>query len=161
MLRWLAFAAIAALAALVACGHAPRATSEPGTAHAAPVAPPPPIAADAAVPLTLDEDLPRLAERSVAMYRDLATLLGAASTDCPGVAAKLDVIASDNKEVLEANAKVLHAGHDRIQQLKAALEPHQAELDAAAQTLAASQTMKGCAHDAAFARAIDRLLGEP
>jgi hypothetical protein len=45
--------------------------------------------------------------------------------------------------------------------LKSAVEPHQAELDAAAQTIGASATMKTCSEQPAFAKAIDRLLGEP
>lgn len=146
-----------ALAMLVsACGHAPP-PAEPGTTHVAPAAAP----ADAAAPPALDDDLPRLAERSVAMYQALAKLLGEPSTDCPAVAGKLDAIATEYADAIAANAKVLHAGHDKIQRLKSAVEPHQAELDAAAQTIGASATMKTCSEQAAFAKAIDRLLGEP
>jgi len=149
MLRWLA------LAVLASCGHPAPAPTEPGGTHATP---PPP---DAAGPKTLDDDLPRLAERSVALYEELAKVLGPPpSTDCAAVAQKLDKIATDNADVLAANAKVLHAGHDKIQQLKNAIEPHQDALDAAAKVISESQTMKTCAEDPAFAKAIDRLLGE-
>lgn len=151
MLRWLA------IAALVGCGHAPPAGSETGTTHATPVKAP----ADAAQPPGLDDDLPRLAERSTALYQQLAKVLGPpGSTDCAAIARELDKVASDNADVLAANAKVLHAGHDKIQQLKTAIEPHQDVLDAAAKTISESQTMKTCSEDAGFAKAIDRLLGE-
>jgi hypothetical protein len=147
------------IAALVGfgCKHAAPTSTEPG--HAA-TGPAPDSHADAA-PRSLDDDLGKLAERSVAMYQAIAKLLGEPSSDCAGVAAKLDVITQDNADVIAANAKVLHAGHEKIQQLKAALEPHQAELDAAAQTIGGSQTMKTCSSNAAFSKATDRLLGEP
>ncbi|MEO6771580.1 MAG: hypothetical protein ABI467_00975 [Kofleriaceae bacterium] len=154
MLRWLA------IAGLACCGHAPPAPAspEPGTSHAPPVVAP----ADAAPPPGLDDDLPRLAERSVALYHTLAEVLGPpAATDCAAVARQLDKVATDNAEVIDANARVLHAGHDKIQRLKAAIEPHQAALDASAKIISDSQTMKTCADQAAFAKAIDRLLGEP
>jgi hypothetical protein len=150
MLRWLV------IAVLASCGHAPPAGSETGATHATPVAP-----ADAAAPPGLDDDLPRLAERSTALYQQLAQVLGPpAATDCAAVARQLDKVATDNADVLAANAKVLHAGHDKIQRLKNAIEPHQDALDAAAKTISESQTMKTCAEDAGFAKAIDRLLGE-
>jgi hypothetical protein len=151
MLRWLA------IAALASCGHAPPASSETGATHATPVAAP----ADAAQPPGLDDDLPKLAERSTALYQQLAKVLGPpGSTDCAAIARELDKVATDNADVLAANARVLHAGHDKIQALKNAIEPHQDALDAAAKTISESQTMKTCAEDAGFAKAIDRLLGE-
>jgi ABC-type amino acid transport substrate-binding protein len=150
MLRWFVLAMLAS-----ACGHAPPPQDPPGTTHVA-AAP-----ADAAPPPGLDDDPPRLAERSVAMYQALAKLLGEPSTDCVAVAGKLDGIASEYADAIAANAKVLHAGHDKIQRLKTAIEPHQAELDTAAQTIGASSTMKACSEQPAFAKAIDRLLGEP
>ncbi|HET9988862.1 MAG TPA: hypothetical protein VFQ65_10080 [Kofleriaceae bacterium] len=151
MLRWLA------IAVLASCGHAPPAGPEPGTTHATPPAAP----ADAAPPPGLDDDLPKLAERSTALYEQLAKVLGPpAATDCAAVARELDKVASENADVLAANARVLHAGHEKIQRLKNAIEPHQDALDAAAKTISESQTMKTCAEDAAFAKAIDRLLGE-
>ncbi|MEP6864754.1 MAG: hypothetical protein ABJE66_29310 [Deltaproteobacteria bacterium] len=151
MLRWLA------IAALASCGHAPPAGSETGATHATHASAP----ADAAQPPGLDDDLPRLAERSTTLYQQLAKVLGPpAVADCATVARDLDKIAADNADVLAANAKVLHAGHDKIQQLKNAIEPHQDVLDAAAKTISESQTMKTCAEDAGFAKAIDRLLGE-
>ena len=56
--------------------------------------------------------------------------------------------------------RVLHAGHAKIKQLKAAREPYDADFDAAAQTIAKSATMRACSGDAAFAKAFDRLSGE-
>lgn len=147
MSRWIV------IAFLAACGHAPP-PAEP--THATPTAQP----ADAAAPAGLEDDFPRLAERSVAMYQALAKLLGEPSTDCPAVATKLDAIATEYTDAITANAKVLHAGHDKIQKLKTAIEPHQAELDTAANTISASTTMKTCSEQPAFAKAIDRLLGE-
>ncbi|MEO8843916.1 MAG: hypothetical protein ABI591_17285 [Kofleriaceae bacterium] len=152
------------IAALVwiGCGHAPPTSPETGPSHATGSATP--RAPDA--PVALDDDLDRLAELSTRMYQAIAKVLGEPSTaphdgDCAAVAAKLDAITHDDAEVIAANAKVLHAGHPKIQALKTALEPHQAELDAAAQTIGASQTMKTCSSDPAFEKATDRLLGEP
>ena len=149
MLRWLL------IAVLASCGHAPPAGPETGGTHATPTPP-----ADAAPPPGLDDDLPKLAERSTALYEQLAKVLGPPATDCAAVTRELDKVATDNADVLAANARVLHAGHDKIQRLKAAIEPHQDALDAAAKTISESQTMKTCAEDAGFAKAIDRLLGE-
>jgi hypothetical protein len=148
-----------AIAALVwiGCGHAPPTSPETGTSHATGSATP--RAPDA--PVALEDDLARLAAQSTLMYQAIAKVLGEPSTDCAAVAAKLDAITHDDAEVIAANAKVLHAGHPKIQALKAALEPHQAELDAAAQAIGASQTMKTCSSDPAFGKATDRLLGEP
>src|SRR3569623_1980408 len=152
MLRWWL-----AIAVLASCGHAPPASPETGTTHVSPAATP----ADAAGPPALDDDLPRLAERSVALYAQLARVLGPpAASDCAAVARDLAKLGADNADVLAANAKVLPAGHDKIQRLKNAIEPHQDALDAAAKVISESQTMKTCSEDAGFAKAIDRLLGE-
>ena len=147
------------IAALVwiGCGHAPPTSPETGTSHATGSATP--IAPDA--PVALEDDPARLAALSTQMYQAIAKVFAEPSTDCAAIAAKLDVIIHDDAEVIAANAKVLHAGHQKIQALKAALEPHQAELDATAQTIGSSQTMKTCSSDPAFEKATDRLLGEP
>jgi hypothetical protein len=55
---------------------------------------------------------------------------------------------------------VLKAGHDKIKRLKATLEPHAADFDAAAKTIMESQTMRACSQDPAFAKVMDRLVGE-
>ena len=142
----------------VGCGHAPPTSTETaGTSHAAGSASP--IAPDA--PSKLEDDPVRLATLSTQMFQAIAKLLVEPSTECTAVATKLDAIIHDDTEVIEANAHVLHAGNQKIQALKAALEPHQADLDAAAQTIGASATMRTCANDPAFAKSIDRLLGEP
>ena len=136
----------------IGCGHAP--SPAPETTHATPA-----VAPDA--PRALEDDPQRLATLSTQLFQDIAKLLAAGSTDCAQVAGELDKIATAGADTIAANAKVLHGGHDKIQALKAALEPHQADLDAAAQTIGSSATMKTCAKDPAFAKATDRLLGEP
>jgi hypothetical protein len=153
MWRWIAIAA-----ALVACGHAaPPAAPAPGTTHATPDAGP---SVDAA-PVALDADLPELARRSVALYQELAKALADANSDCSAATTKLDAIATTYADVIEANARVLHAGHERIKQLKAALVPYEADLDAAAQQIVSSPTMRACSQDPGFANVMDRLVGEP
>jgi DNA-binding transcriptional regulator YbjK len=125
--------------------------------HAAP----PDAPGAAAAPLGLDDDLPRLATRAVAMYQAIASVLAEPSTDCAAVTTKLGAIETANQDAITATAKVLHAGHDKIQRLRAALEPRQVELDASARTIAASAAMKACSSDPGFGLAIDHLLGEP
>lgn len=95
------------------------------------------------------------------MYHAIATVLAEPLADCAAIAAKLGAIETTNQDAITATAKVLHAGHDKIQRLRAALEPRQAELDASAQTIAASAAMKACSNDPGFGLAIDHLLGEP
>jgi hypothetical protein len=138
----------------IGCGHAPSTAPETGTTHVQPVV----VAPDA--PRALEDDPHRLATLSTLMFQDIAKLLAAGSTDCAQVSGELDAIAKTYAEAIFANAKVLHGGHDKIQALKAALEPHQADLDTAAQTIGASPTMKTCSGDPAFAKAVDGLLGE-
>jgi hypothetical protein len=84
-----------------------------------------------------------------------------ANGDCLAATAKINALADANADVIAANARVLHAGHDEVVQLRAALEPHAAELDASAKAIVQSSTMASCAHDPAFAKAIDRIGGEP
>jgi len=125
---------------------------------------PPPVAIDAGVAHAvidapaLDRDLPRLVERSLAMYRDVAGAL-AASADCAVVAARLGELARGYRDVVDANAKVLHDG--RAKELRAALEPHGDAFDASARTIVQSPTMAKCSQDAAFAKAFDALLEPP
>lgn len=112
-------------------------------------------------PLGLADDLPALAVRAVAMYQAIANVVAEPTPDCAAIATKLGALESTNQDAVTATAKVLHAGHDRIQKLRAALEPHQAELDASARVIAAAPAMKTCSNDLGFADAIDHLLGEP
>jgi CxxC motif-containing protein (DUF1111 family) len=126
--------------------------------------PPPPVqvtepapVADAAV--ALDQDLPRLVERSLAMYRDVAKALADNPEDCGAAAGKLGQLAGVYREVVTANAKVLHDG--RAKQLKAALEPHGEAFDRSAQAIMHSPALARCAQEPAFATAIDELLEAP
>jgi hypothetical protein len=151
MSRWVALAI-----AVAGCGHtAPTPGTGPTTitTNTPPDAAPPPDAA-------LEDDLPRLAERSVQLYAGWEHALADANGDCAAATAKLDALADANAEVIAANAKVLAAGHDKVAALRAALEPHAAELDASAKAIVQSPTMAACHGDAAFARAIDRLGGD-
>ena len=152
--------AIAALVSCASCGHGAPAgadTAASGALQPAPHSAP----AQSAPKKALDEDLPKLAARAVAMYQAIASTLAEPFADCAAIAAKLDAIETANRDAVTATARVLHAGHDKIQKLRAALEPHQVELDASAQAIAASSPMKSCANDPGFAAAIDHLLGEP
>ena len=112
-----------------------------------------------AKPFTLDDDLPALATRAVAMYQELARAL-AESTDCAATTAKLQTIEAAYADVIAANSRVLHSGRDKIKQLHVALEPHQADFDAAAQAIVQSPAMTKCSQDPAFAHVIDALVGE-
>jgi hypothetical protein len=145
------------LAAAVACSRPPPAPhSEP--AHVV-------VVADAAVvdAAPLDQDLPRLVERAIAMYQDIAAALvvpspsGASGKDCAAATAKLRQLAGTYRDVVAANAKVLHDG--RAKELKAALEPHGDAFDAGARAIMQSPTMSACAQDPGFTKALDELLG--
>ncbi len=153
--------AIAALVSCTCCSHAAPTGSETGSSGAHPVAPLQSAPQQTAPERALEDDLPKLAARAVAMYHAIARALAEPSPDCAAIAAKLGAIETANRDAITATAKVLHAGHDKIQSLRAALEPHQAELDASAQAIAASAPMKACSNDPGFAVAIDHLLGEP
>ncbi len=145
-MRWVSLV----LCALAACGHPAPAPEHPGGTPA-----PPP---DATKPL--DEDLPRLAARAVEMYQAQLRALTEAGKDCAAAAAKIDAVADNYADVTAANTKIAHAGHEKIKQLKAALAPHDAELDAAAQQIAAAITASNCASDPTFGKALDR-FGAP
>lgn len=150
MSRWAWLAAVA-----IACGHAAPAT--PGHGSAAPRASP-----DAGIdaPLALADDLPRLAERAVQLYADWKTALDEAGTDCAAAATKLNALADANADVIAANRQLYRASRTRIEQFRAELAKHQAELDASAQAIVDAPAMRTCSSDAAFARAVDRLGGE-
>ena len=162
-------------AVLAACsGRAPGPVASPvaSTAGAAPpaaAAPAPPAAAPgpaaAAAPAPavdaapLDQDLPRLVERALAMYRDVAATLTASGNDCAAASARLRELSVRYRDVVTANAKVLRDG--RARQLRAALEPHGDEFDAAAQAVVGAPAMAKCAPDPAFSKAFDDLLAPP
>ncbi len=107
----------------------------------------------------LDQDLPRLIDRSLVMYQDVAKALAASGDDCAAAAAKLGQLAGRYREVVAANAKVLHDG--RARQLKAALEPHNEDFERLAQAIVQSPTMSACSQDPAFAKAFDELVEAP
>lgn len=130
--------------------------------------PPPPhpgsavVAGDAAVPVVaepLDQDLYKLAERSVQLYQDVVRTFEAAGEDCAAAAGKLAGLQRTYAEVVTANAKVLHDG--RAQNLKVALKHYDDQLDAAAKAIMGSKTLAKCSTDAAFAQAFDLLVGAP
>lgn len=128
---------VAVLCALAACSGAPA---------PAPAPPPPPPA--------LDRDLPQLVARSLAMYRDVAGAL--AATDCAAAATELHALGARHRDVVVANARVIADG--RTAELRAALAPHDAELDAAAAAVMQAPAMAACAADPAFAHALDAVF---
>ncbi len=145
---------------VVGCGHAAPQAPAPGTTHATRAAAPDAAAVDAA-PAKLDDDLPRLAARAVQLFQAWQKVLAEANGDCAAATAKLNDLAVEYADVIEANAHVMHAGHDKIEALKIELAKHDDEMDAAAQAIAHSPTMSKCATDHAFAQAIDRIGGSP
>jgi hypothetical protein len=150
MSRWVALAI-----AVAACGHAapaPAPVTTPLVAPAPPDAAPPPVA--------LEDDLPRLAERGTEVYAGWQRALDEAAGDCAAATAKINALVDANADVIAANRKVLASGDAKIEQLRAALQSHEAELDAHANAITHSPTMAACKDDAAFAHAIDRLGGE-
>jgi hypothetical protein len=138
------------LVAAVACSRPPPAHRDPAPVVAAP--------ADAAVldAAPLDQDLPRLVERAIAMYQDIAKALTASGADCAAASTRLGQLAAGYRDVVTANAKVLRDG--RAKELKAALEPRGDVFDAGAQAIMQSPTMARCARDPAFTKALDQLL---
>lgn len=170
MLRAMSIAAV--LAACSGRAPVPVASPTPGAppAAAAPAPPvaatptagagaPPPAAAAPAAAGPLDQDLPRLVDRALAMYRDVAGALAASGNDCAAASARLRELSVRYRDVVTANAKVLRDG--RARQLRAALEPHGDEFDAAAQAVVGSPVMAKCAPDPAFGKAFDELLAPP
>jgi hypothetical protein len=142
------------IAAAVACSGKPPPPAQPAVPAVA--------VADAAVTVDatpLDQDLPRLAEKSVAMYQDVANALAASGEDCKAATVKLGQLATTYRDVVTANARVLHDG--RAKQLRAALDPHSEDFDRWAQAIAKWPTMSKCSQDPAFTRAFDELLDAP
>jgi hypothetical protein len=142
----------AMLVLIAACGGAPPPAAPP------PPPPPPPVVVDAGAPeaQALDRDLPRLVERSLAMYRDVAAALEAAGTDCAAAITRLGALAPTYHDVAVANAKVIHDRRDA--ELRAALTPHDDELSHAAEAVMHAPTLSACANDRAFADALDRVF---
>ena len=143
-----------AIAGVLAC------SGKPPPAQPAETRPGPAAAGAAAADATaLDQDLPRLVDRSLVMYQDVAKALAASGSDCAAATGKLRELAGTYREVVQANAKVLHDG--RARQLKAALEPHNEDFDRSAQAIVQSPTMSACSTDPAFSKAFDELLEAP
>src|SRR5690349_13061967 len=112
-------------AAAIACSGSPP--------PAKPTGPPPAAAPTDAAPRDvppLDQDLERLAQRSLAMYRAVAKALGDAQRPCSAATADLGQLRDEYRDVVTANNKVLQDG--RAAQLRAALAPHNDEFDHAA-----------------------------
>ncbi|TMQ06552.1 MAG: hypothetical protein E6J90_22295 [Deltaproteobacteria bacterium] len=141
------------IAAVIACsGRPPPAQPAAAPAVVADAGPP----ADAA---PLDQDLPRLAERSLAMYQDIVSAFAASGEDCAAAVTRLHELTGRYRDVTVANAKVLQDG--RAKELKAALAPHSAEFDAAAAAVVRSPVVARCAQDPRFSQAFDELLAPP
>lgn len=152
-MRWACAAWLA-----VGCGHAaPAPAPAPGTQHA--------VIADAAPadagPPRLEDDLPRLAERALQLFQAWRSALDAAGDDCAAAIAKLNQLAIDYADVIEANARVAHAGHEKIKALRVELEKHEDDFMATAKAIAGSKTMAKCSGDPAFGAALDRIGGSP
>jgi hypothetical protein len=150
------------LASVAGCsgGHPP--TTEPvsigsgsstGSGSAAVVE----VPVDAGPPPPLDRDPPRLAARALALMTAIGDMFASVGEDCAAATAKLDQLRATYGDLLAANATMLATG--RKDELKAAVAPRQTELDAAAAAVFASKTPGACAHDKAFARAFDLVLG--
>jgi len=157
MLRVMSIAAV--LAACSGQAPAPAAPSAPPAAAAPAHAAAAPVGAAPADAAPLDQDLPRLVERGLAMYRDVAGALAASGNDCAKASARLRELSERYRDVVAANAKVLRDG--RARQLRAALESHGDEFDAAAQAVVGSPAMAKCSPDPAFSKAFDELLAPP
>jgi hypothetical protein len=124
------------------------------------VATAPPDAAPPPPPVPLEDDLPRLAERGTEVYAGWQRALDEAAGDCAAATAKINALVDANVDVIAANRKVMASGDAKVEQLRAALQPHEAEIDAHAKAITQSPTMAACKNDAAFARALDRLGGD-
>jgi len=148
-----AWAAIVALGCGHPAGHpTPVTSSRPSSATdaAVPDAPPP----------ALVDDLPRLATRAADLYHQLQHVVES-SADCAAATTALNALADSFADVIAANAHILHAGRDKIMQLRTALAPHEADIDASAKAISVAPLLGKCAQDAGFAKAFDRLVGEP
>jgi hypothetical protein len=143
---------IIALLLLLACGHSP--TPPTGGSGTAAITDDALVAPDA--PATLDQDLPRLAERAVKLYEDVASAFATAGEDCNAATTMLRTLTATHAEVVAANGKVLRDG--RGMQLKIALRAHEDKLDAAAKAIVGGKTLAACARDDAFAKAYEELV---
>lgn len=144
---------------MLGCGGRQPAPPPP-TPDAAIVAPVilPDAAPDAPVATgPLDQNLDRLAERSVALYADIAKMFEGVRDNCAIAATKLDELAKTYADVIAANAKVLAEG--REMQLKIALRRFDDQFQKSAKAIMQSKTIATCFQDAAFGKALDGLVG--
>jgi hypothetical protein len=147
---------------IVACGSKPPPAPPPPTpgSGSVEVPPPPPVDASTAAisEAPLDQDLDRLAERSVALYGEIVKAFEAAGESCATATVKLGEITRSYADVIAANAKVLHEG--RHMQLKLALRRFDDQFQRAAKAIVQSKTVAACFKDEGFARALDELVGK-
>jgi hypothetical protein len=143
-MRWL-------LVVALGCGSHPPAPTEP--------APHPHAVVDAAVPDAgpLDQDLDRLATRSLGLLDELGRAFATVGEDCTAATAKLGELSTRYADVIAANAKLLQEG--REMQLKLALRRYEERFLAAAKLVMESKTVAACALDDPFTRAFGRLAG--
>lgn len=143
------------VASAIACSsHTAQVADKPAGGSA-------PRVVDAAPAATgpLDQDLPRLAARSVELYQAVGRAFAEAGEQCAVATTKLGELGKQYQDVSVANAKVLHDG--RARELKAALAPHDEQLEQAARAIMNSKTLPACAKDPAFTKAFDDLIGAP
>jgi len=140
-MRWIVFALAA-----IACGHVAPAP--------APIAKPPApvVVTPPAPPLPLDRDLPRLVERTLAMYEAIGDALVGS---CEQVTARLATLSFD--DVVAASMKVLHDG--RGGELHAAFAHSDQRFAELGRRITSSPVIASCAGDAAFTAAMDKVTG--
>jgi hypothetical protein len=150
--------AVLALASTSGCGNPGPGKSGGGPPVAQPsdAAPPPKPEPDA---LPLDQDYPRLAERAVKLYQEVAEAFRVAGEDCAAASAKLGELTAAYGDVVAANAKILHDG--RAKELKQALGKYSEQFETAAKSIVQSPAMAKCYRDPAFTKAFDDLVGTP
>jgi len=103
--------------------------------------------------------MPRLAERSVALYESVVATFRASGTNCAAATKQPDEVRARYSDVSAATAKILHEG--RARELRTALAKVQDKLETAAKEIAAAPTMKQCSADRAFTKAFDDVVGAP
>lgn len=144
------------LAVLLGCGPAHQPPPTTGSQHASPQ---PADAAPVAVvdAGSLDQDLPRLATRSLGLLETLVERFTIAGENCGDAVRQLDELSGTYADVIAANSKVFLDG--REMQLKLALRRYDDRFQEAARAIMKSRTVAACARDDAFAKAFDKLAG--
>lgn len=150
MSKWAWLASIAIGCGQQASPHAPQAQAVRASEPDAGVDAPRPLA----------DDLPQLAARARQLYLDWQHAFADDGLDCATATARTNELADRYADVTEANREVMRAGHERIQEFRAELDKYAEEIGPAAKAVMESPIMGRCAQDPAFARAMDRLVGE-